>query len=387
MLHFLILRSQASFAFFVSIEIVCLFGPFNAHSFKFFDVQPASIFLIVGSLLLPVRSNMSRLRNRSVIHRSGNKQSFFISAFLAISFFGFSQNSIAEANDVSEPTNDRESALQATGHHLTGHQFMPSFYFPSPFALPNFSFGFAFGEGRFIANLPGGDRDLKVGGFLPKIEGQIKISDRLVLTLGGSAGVTFGTSGDSVGVYGASAGYIPSFGLLWNPIRTDYSVLGLAVELEKPYTIQASPIEAATREIGRLLGRSDRPLADEREVVRWRPSVRYAHGLSRMFGYSLFGSLSMNSENLNDVSTENTAYALGGSLDIHLQPQLKIPAGVTVNYRYSDNLKGSIQGVNSFTVGLFEAFSKSYNVGLEIGRLSSGDRSANVGAIVTRYYY
>jgi hypothetical protein len=271
---------------------------------------------------------------------------------------------------------------------LLGHRYLPSVYFPNPFAVPSFEFDLGFGSGVIEREFAiGGRRSLKFGTLGPKIEAQIKLLNSLVLIAGLSGNVIFGLNEESIAYYGGAARYRPRLGLLWQLIKAHSTGLSLGLEWEKPQTIHASPVDAVTRAAEARLGGEDAPLTDTVEVNRWRPTLRWAYSFGPVIAFNTFFGADIDSENFNDVRSHSTRYLGGISLDTDFNPWVGVPIGLSANFKYTNQADGDSDPTYTYTMGMFETFSKNFNAGLEVGQATSGEDKIMVGALVTRYYY
>lgn len=269
-------------------------------------------------------------------------------------------------------------------HVLSGHAFLPSFAIPRTFADSNslLSVGFAY-KTLIDPSLPL-NQELKLGAFSPGVVGAISIIPPLAIVFGISGSVIAGMNSTSAAQYGSSVSYNLTLGAIYEVIRTEVQVFSVALELDRPHRYSASPlIVAQTLAEG---GTTDY-ITDTVETS-WRPSLRYSHSFSPVFGLQSYLGFRFSSlrEGENDP-TSQSRLAFGSALDADLKPWIKVPVGFMLNYVHNHSLNSGGVSTNQLSLGIFETLSPIVNVGLEIGRIYASGNDTTAGVIVVRAYY
>ncbi len=274
-------------------------------------------------------------------------------------------------------------------HVLNGHPFLPTFAIPTPFADSQAIVALGFGYGTFESPVLGRILELKLGEFQPIAQGQVSLFSGFALSFGVKANVITGLNQAALLDYGASTSYTLQAGAIYELIRAKSDVLSLALDVSRPHSFAVSPLEAARAGLERIGGSADPNFASENVTTRWAPSARFAHAFSGFAGFQTFlGGRFDNTIENEQETTVKTVVNFGGGLSGDFKQLAGIPIGLTANYRRAQ-VVSSESGSNSdaFTLGLFEPFSATVNVGLELGLVKAGSGDVKVAALLARATY
>jgi hypothetical protein len=271
---------------------------------------------------------------------------------------------------------------------LGGHAFLPSFAIPSPFADSQASVALGFGYRSYTTSVLGGDRELKLAGFQPSVQGQVHLFSGLALNFGFSGSLVTGVNSAAVLDYGASTAYALQLGALYEVLRTDTDVFSLALEVQRPHTLALSPLDAANAGLQQLLGAGDPNYAASQVTTRWAPDLRYAHTFAKFIGFRSFLGLRLdNTTSDGEASVAKSLINLGLGLSTDFKEVIGVPVGLTANYRRGQVLSSGASNSDALTFGIFETGNDAFNIGAELGFVRTGAVNTTIGAILARGYF
>jgi hypothetical protein len=277
--------------------------------------------------------------------------------------------------------------LFSARHVLAGHAFLPVIEQPAAFADSRASLGIGVGQGTYGVTTNGVYNNVDLISFAPLLNVQVAINPRLALFVGFSSSITSGLNSESALIYGGSVRYAWNFGGLYEILRSEDSVLSIALQINKPHTLAVSPVESAAQAQQAVISSSDPSFVNTTVATEYRPNLRFAHGFNPSLGIQALVGMDFRSTIESGVSTGGTLFTAALGLSSDLNPWLSVPIGFTLDLSRNQIISRSEQNTNIATVGIWETFTHRFNMGAEIGWVRRGDLDSTIGALLARTYY
>jgi hypothetical protein len=243
------------------------------------------------------------------------------------------------------------------------------------------------GQGSYGVTTNGTTTNVNLIAFAPSLNLQVAINPRIAIFGGFTSSITTGLNGESALIYGGSVRYAWNFGGLYELFRNDDTVLSVALQVNKPHTLSASPLESSVQAQQAVLAGVDPELVSTTISTEYRPNFRLAHGFNPSLGVQLSLGADVRSTTTNGSSTDGTLFTAALGLSSDFNPWISVPVGLTATVSRNQIISRSESNANLVSVGIWETFTRRHNIGAEIGWFRRSGLDSVIGSILARVYF